>query len=75
MTAMAEAFVPGGTRLEPGTDSPRPFAEALVDLVHLAPVAAAIPILTPPRVEGFVPQAGIAQACQDDRLLTSPAPG
>ena len=48
MTAMAEAFVPGGTRLEPGTDSPQLFAEALADLVRLAPAVAAIPTLTPP---------------------------
>ena len=37
MTATAEAFVPGGTRLEPGADSPRLFAEALAELVRLAP--------------------------------------
>jgi hypothetical protein len=34
LTATAEAFVPGGTRLEPGADSPRLFAEALATLVR-----------------------------------------
>jgi hypothetical protein len=48
MAATAEAFVPGGTQLEPGTDSPRLFAEALAELVRLAPSVAAIPTLTPP---------------------------
>jgi hypothetical protein len=37
LTATAEAFVPGGTRLDPGADSPRLFAEALAALVRRAP--------------------------------------
>jgi hypothetical protein len=37
MTATAEALVPGGTRLEPGADSPKLFAEALAALPTLAP--------------------------------------
>jgi hypothetical protein len=48
MTATAEAFVPGGTRLEPGADSPQLFAEALADLVRLAPLVASLPTLAPP---------------------------
>jgi len=48
LTATAEAFVPGGTRLEPGADSPRLFAEALAALVRLAPPVAALPTLAPP---------------------------
>lgn len=47
MTATAEAFVPGGTRLEPGADSPRLFAEALAALVRLVPPVAALPTLAP----------------------------
>jgi Phosphotransferase enzyme family len=48
LTATAEAFVPGGTRLEPGADSPRLYAEALAELIHLAPPVASISTLTPP---------------------------
>jgi hypothetical protein len=48
MSATAEAFAPGGTRLEPGADSPRLFAEALAALVRLAPPVAALPTLAPP---------------------------
>jgi hypothetical protein len=48
LTATAEAFVPGGTRLEPGADSPRLFAEALAALVRLAPPVAALSTLAPP---------------------------
>jgi Ser/Thr protein kinase RdoA (MazF antagonist) len=48
LTATAEAFVLGGTRLEPGADSPRRFAEALATLVRLAPPVTAIPSLAPP---------------------------
>jgi Phosphotransferase enzyme family len=48
MSATAEAFVPGGTRLEPGADSPWLFAEALAELVRLAPPVASLPTLAPP---------------------------
>ena len=48
LTATAEALVPGGSRLEPGADSPRLFAEALAALVRLAPPVTAIPTLDPP---------------------------
>lgn len=48
MTATAEAFVLGGTRLEPAADSPRLFAEALATLVRLAPPVASLPACTPP---------------------------
>jgi hypothetical protein len=48
MAATAEAFVPGGTRLAPGVDSPRLFAEALAELVRLAPPVTALPTLAPP---------------------------
>ena len=48
LTATAETFVPGGTQLEPGADSPQLFAEALAALVHLAPPVTAIPTLAPP---------------------------
>lgn len=48
LTATAEAFVPGGNRLEPGTDSPRLFAEALAALVRLAPSLASLSTLAPP---------------------------
>jgi hypothetical protein len=48
MTATAEALVPGGTRLEPGSDSAWLFAEALANLVRLAPRLASLPTLTPP---------------------------
>jgi Ser/Thr protein kinase RdoA (MazF antagonist) len=48
LTATAEAFVPGGTRLEPGADSPRLYAEALAELIHLAPPVASISTLAPP---------------------------
>ena len=48
MTATAEAFVPGGSRLEPGADSPQLFAEALAELVRLAPPMTALPTLAPP---------------------------
>ena len=48
LTATAEAFVPGGTRLEPGADSPRLFADALAVLVRLAPPVAALPTFAAP---------------------------
>ena len=48
LTATAEIFVPGGTRLEPGGDSPRLFAEALATLVRLAPPVASLSTLAPP---------------------------
>jgi hypothetical protein len=48
MTATAEAFVPGGSRLEPGADSPRLFAEALAELVRLAPPVVSLSTLAPP---------------------------
>lgn len=48
LTATAEAFVPGGMSLEPGPDSPRLFAEALADLIRLAPPVASVPTLAPP---------------------------
>lgn len=48
MTATAEMFVPGGTRLDPGADSPRLFAEALAALVRLAPPVASLSTLAPP---------------------------
>jgi Phosphotransferase enzyme family len=48
LTATAEAFVPGGTRLESGTDSPRLYAEALAALVRLAPTVASLSTLAPP---------------------------
>jgi Phosphotransferase enzyme family len=48
LTATAEALVPGGTRLEPGADSPRLFAEALATLVHRAPPVTSISTLAPP---------------------------
>jgi Phosphotransferase enzyme family len=48
LSATAEAFVPGGTRLAPGADSPRLFAEALARLVRLAPPVTALPTLAPP---------------------------
>jgi Phosphotransferase enzyme family len=53
LTATAEAFVPGGTRLEPGADSPRLFAAALATLVRLAPAVAALPTLAPPPAWAF----------------------
>jgi hypothetical protein len=48
MTATVEAFVPGGTRLEPGADSIRLCAAALAELVHHAPSVASLPSLAPP---------------------------
>jgi len=48
MTATAEAFVPGGTRLEPGADSLRLCAAALAEFVRRAPFVASLPSLTPP---------------------------
>jgi hypothetical protein len=48
LTATAEAFAPGGMSLAPGPDSPRLFAEALVELIRLAPSVAAVPTLAPP---------------------------
>src|SRR5919106_5312188 len=48
LTATAEAFVSGGMSLEPGPDSPRLFAEALAELIRLAPSVAAVPTLAPP---------------------------
>ena len=48
LTATAEALVPGGTRLTPGTDSPWLFAEALAELVRLTPPVTALPTLAPP---------------------------
>ena len=48
ITATAEALVPGGTRLEPGADSPRLFAEALAALVRQAPPVGTLPTLAPP---------------------------
>jgi hypothetical protein len=48
LTATAEALVPGGTRLAPGADSPRLFAEALAELVRLTPPVTALSTLAPP---------------------------
>src|SRR5262249_40847262 len=48
LSATAEAFVPGGTQLAPGVDSPRLFAEALAALVRLAPPVTALPTRAPP---------------------------
>jgi hypothetical protein len=48
LTATAEAFVPGGMSLTPGPDSPQLFAEALAELIRLAPSVAAVPTLAPP---------------------------
>jgi hypothetical protein len=39
---------PGGSRLEPGADSPRLFAQALAELVRLTPPVTALPTLAPP---------------------------
>lgn len=47
LIATAEAYVPGGMQLEPGPEAARPFAEALVELVRLAPPVAALPTLDP----------------------------
>ncbi|HLF78579.1 MAG TPA: hypothetical protein VJB57_13945 [Dehalococcoidia bacterium] len=43
----AEAFVPGGTQLEPGPDSALRFASALAQLVGLAPSPPSLPSLAP----------------------------
>lgn len=47
LVATAEAFVPGGTQLEPTADSPRLFAEALAQVIRLAPPVDAVPSLAP----------------------------
>jgi hypothetical protein len=54
LTATAEALVPGGTRLAPGGDSPRLFAEALAELVRLAPPVTALPTLAQPPCIGLL---------------------
>jgi hypothetical protein len=48
MTATAEAFVPGGTRLVPSADSIQLCAAALAELVRRAPAVASLPSLAPP---------------------------
>jgi hypothetical protein len=48
LTATAEACVPGGMALAAGPDSPRLFAEALAELIRLAPPVAMVPMLAPP---------------------------
>jgi len=50
LIATAETFVPGGVQLEPSPDSPRLFAEALAELIRLAPPVESVASLAPPPV-------------------------
>jgi hypothetical protein len=47
LLATAEAYVPGGAQLEPSPGAPRRFAEALADLIRLAPPVESVPSLAP----------------------------
>lgn len=48
LTATAEAFVPGGVQLDPGTDSPQRVAALLAQCIRLAPPVEALSTLLPP---------------------------
>lgn len=48
LLATAEVYLPGGTLLAPGPDTPRLYAEALAASVALAPPLTTLPTLAPP---------------------------